>query len=202
MSLVRLIEHRYGLRGLPAPVSLTGGYTNDPLRMGDVVVRFAPERVTEAELEYEHSLVARLAERVPEVCGPLRDRDGQTWFSHEGRVCSVWPWIPGRRGVRRSRTTRLTAAAVLARIHRAGLELEDLPSRPGQPSLGDLDLRTNWMWSLDDACAVRPDARLEELWMELCDIVAGCREADLVSGVVHSDFYPGNVIAQRGLSSA
>jgi Ser/Thr protein kinase RdoA (MazF antagonist) len=197
-SLADDLAGRYGLGSLPPPERLTGGYGNDVYRLGDVVARVAPETATEETLAYEHGLVTALAASVPEVKAPLRALDGNTFWRRGGRLLSVWPWIPGRRGERRSRTLRLTAAAVLARIHRAGLELGTVAPRPGQPSLRDLDWRANWMWDLDAAVSVAPRRGLEESWREIGELLDEWRASDLAFGPIHSDFYPGNVIAVRG----
>lgn len=192
-----MVAERYGLRGLPRPVRLTGGYGNDVFRLGAVVLRVAGPGATRESLAYEHRLVARLAEWVPEVAAPLRALDGGTVLEEDGRLASVWPWIDGRRGGRRSPTTAATAGALLARIHAAGLGL-GLPPRPGQPSLAELDLRDNWMWSADAALGRRPDPLLREALLDLEETVRACREARLVTGIVHGDYYPGNVIVRRG----
>jgi Ser/Thr protein kinase RdoA (MazF antagonist) len=197
-SLAAEVRARYGLGRLPEPERLIGGYANDVYRLGDVVARVAPEAATEETLAYEHRLVTALAERVPEVKAPLRALDGSTFWTSGGRLISLWPWIPGRRGERRSRRLRLTAAAVLARIHNAGLELGTVPPRPAQPSLRDLDWRSNWMWELEAALSVAPRRGLEEAWHETAELLRTWRAADLAFGPIHSDYFPGNVIAVRG----
>lgn len=196
-GLAAIVAERYGLRRLPPIVQLTGGYGNDVFRLGQVVVRIAGPRATEAELEYEHRLVERIAARVPEVSAPLHTLDGKTVVAFGRLLGSVWPWIDGRAGARRSATTAATAGALLARIHAAGLEVGPLPSRPGQPSLADLDLRENWMWDVDAALAFRPDPLLEDAWNELGETIELCRGAGLVTGVVHGDYYSRNVIVRR-----
>jgi Ser/Thr protein kinase RdoA (MazF antagonist) len=183
---------------LPPAERLTGGYANAVYRLGDVVVRVAPEIATGETLAYEHALVSALAASVPEVKAPLRALDGSTFWRSGNRLLSLWPWIPGRRGERRSRKLRLTAADVLARLHRAGLELDAIPPRPGQPSLRDLALRSNWMWDLDAALGVAPHRALEEAWHEIAELLEGWRRVDLAFGPIHSDYFPGNVIAVRG----
>jgi Ser/Thr protein kinase RdoA (MazF antagonist) len=45
---------------------------------------------------------------------------------------------------------------------------------------------------------VAPRRGLEEAWDEVAELVAAWRGAGLVFGPIHSDFYPGNVIAVRG----
>lgn len=197
-ALAAEVARRYGFERLPSPERLLGGYGNDVYRLGDVVVRVASETATEETLAYEHELVAALAARVPEVHAPLRAVDGSTFWRSGEHVVSLWPWIPGRRGERRSRRLRVTAAAVLARIHGAGLELDEVPPRPGQPSVRDLDWWSNWMWDLDAALDFAPRRGLEEKWHELQEVVGTLHTLELTFGPIHSDFYPGNVIAVRG----
>jgi Ser/Thr protein kinase RdoA (MazF antagonist) len=126
-SLPDEVAGRYGVGPLPPPVRLTGGYANDVYRLGDVVVRLAPDTATEATLAYEHGLVTALAASVPEVKAPLRALDGSTFWATGGRLLSLWPWIPGRHGERRSRTLRLSGTTTSSLSARAS------SSRPTAP---------------------------------------------------------------------
>lgn len=191
-----LLAARYTLRSEGSPERLTGGYANDVVRFGEVVVRTSPPGTSEVELAYEHGLIQRLADRVPEVNAPLVGDDGSTFISLDGRLVSVFPFVPGRRGDRRSDRQRESAAEVLARMHAAGLELGPVEPRPGQPSLRDLDWRSNWMWDLDLALSVSPWPRLQGEWEELGAFVGSLE--GLLFGPIHSDYYPGNVIVRRG----
>jgi Ser/Thr protein kinase RdoA (MazF antagonist) len=54
------------------------------------------------------------------------------------------------------------------------------------------------MWELDAALSAGRRPGLEEAWHEVAELVAAWRSADLLFGPIHSDFFPGNVIAVRG----
>jgi Ser/Thr protein kinase RdoA (MazF antagonist) len=54
------------------------------------------------------------------------------------------------------------------------------------------------MWDLDDALRHATYPRLGQPWEELGAFVERCGRGELLAGIVHGDFYPGNVITLRG----
>jgi Ser/Thr protein kinase RdoA (MazF antagonist) len=98
-------------------------------------------------IAYEHALMRFIHGHLPEVPCPIAGRDGSTWFQHENRLATLFPFMPGRMADRKSARVRREAARVLARIHDAALDYPDRSPRPGYPSLGDLDWEENRMWS-------------------------------------------------------
>lgn len=200
LDLGQELSRRYGLEATTPPVPLEGGYANEVHRLGEVVLRLAPAGSTNAELAYEHELVAQLAAAVPEIHAPLAALDGGTYFRLGDRLAAVYPFVPGCHADRRSERQRGRAAEVLARVHGAGLELGAVPPRPGKPALRDLDWRSNWMWDLDQALSFSPWPNVEAEWEELGGFVTGCQ--GLCFGPVHSDYFPGNVIVRHGVVRA
>jgi Ser/Thr protein kinase RdoA (MazF antagonist) len=170
-----------------SPERLTGGYKNELLRYGDVVLRL--EKTTLESARWEHRLLRTLAPQLPEVVAPIA---GPTLWD-DGRVASLWPFVAGGDLDRDDPRQRRDLADTLARLHRAGLGPE-CGQRPGAASWDERDLVRNawWDWELVEKPGVLVDA-YDELVAYLAD------PPDLVAAVVHGDVYRGNVRVLRGL---
>jgi Ser/Thr protein kinase RdoA (MazF antagonist) len=163
------------------PQRLEGGYKNELLRYGDVVLR-----LTRAPLEsvaWEHALLGSLP---PPAVAPLADPVEQ----EDGRVASVFPYVPGGPLDRDDPAQRGQLARWLADLHRTGW---DGGQRPGASSWLERDLVRNawWDWELVD----KPPALVrayEQVRAFLAD------PPPLRLGVVHGDVARANVRVDGG----
>lgn len=217
-ELTREIERRYGLRVADESSPLSGGYENDVYRIGTSHGRFAvricapwigPERVTS-----EHEVLLFVADRVSEVHGPVAASDGSTWFLHDERVVSVFPFFQGEGVSRDDDTLRHRAAELLARIHRAGL---DYSGDIALPPLAALDWERNPFWDLDrvrralEDLASSPSViaqtfaaaadRIEDDQRWARERLPSLSEVG-VAGIVQGDYWPGNLLAHHGRITA
>jgi Ser/Thr protein kinase RdoA (MazF antagonist) len=204
VGLLRALEERYGLEGLEAGERLAGGYANDIFRLdgssGPLVVRLQHPPLQLERLGWEHDVVRRLAERMPEVPAPLAARDGRTFFVHDRFAVWLLPFVHGAPGGNGARAERVEAAALLGRLHRAGRELGAGPWR-GQKRLADL------AWPEAAAAYAGPLAgREEEAAAARSWAVSFVAETDVArrpsSGLVHGDYFPGNVLFRSGRAVA
>jgi Ser/Thr protein kinase RdoA (MazF antagonist) len=149
--LCQILNERYGLARIHGASLLDGGERNRVLRLeceqGVFVLRVSPPGVPTDSIAYEHALMRFMHGYLPQVPCPIAGRDGSTWFQHENRLATLFPFMPGRMADRECAWVRQEAARVLARIHRAALDYPDRSPRPGYPSLRDLDWEENRMWS-------------------------------------------------------
>jgi len=165
---------------------LEGGWKNELLRLGDVVLRL--EKTTLESAAWEHELLRFLSPRVPEVVAPLAGPER----AEDGRVASLWPYVDGGPLDRDDEGQRLALADLLARLHRAGLEWRGGP-RPEVPGWAELDLVRNrwWDWELVEKPPV-----LVRAYEALVDVVSD--PPPLVLGAVHGDVYRGNLLVHHG----
>jgi Ser/Thr protein kinase RdoA (MazF antagonist) len=190
---------------------MRGGYANDLFLAdapdGPVVIRVVRRPVDVAGLEWETGVLAELRRAVPEIAAPIPALDGGFFVLHGPDAVLLLPYVEGTPADPDDPGHRAEAAALLGRLHRAarGLELEQ---RPGAARLADL------RGALADGsyfAAIGPTAqplppelerRRDELrsgqeWMlELVERLA--RERRLEHGLVHGDYFRGNVLVRRG----
>jgi homoserine kinase type II len=188
-GLLRTLGARYGLGGLQLGERLTGGYANELYRLASDRGAFALRLDVEPSapgIAWEHDVVARLAERVPEIPVPVKALDGETWFRHGGVAFWLLPFVEGSPADRDDERHRLGAARLLARVHAAGLRV---PPRPDVPPLR----RLVWPHEPTEPLAdLRPEIDAARAWG--IEFVAGLRDHPLVTGVIHGDFFRGNVL--------
>jgi Ser/Thr protein kinase RdoA (MazF antagonist) len=170
-----------------SPERLAGGYKNELLRYGDVVVRL--EETTLDSARWEHELLRFLARSVPEVVVPLAAPER----APDGRVATLLPYIDGLALDRDDEAQRLELAGLLARLHCAGLHWQGGP-RPGVPGFAELDLVRNrwWDWELVEqprALVHAYEATLDWLF----------DPPPLAYGVIHGDVCRGNVRVRDGV---
>jgi Ser/Thr protein kinase RdoA (MazF antagonist) len=204
VGLLRALEERYGLRGLEAGERLAGGYANDIFRLagpsGPLVVRLQHPPLQLERLRWEHEVVGRLAERLPEVPAPIAARDGTTFFLHGRFAARLLPFVDGAPGRNGDRLERVEAAALLGRLPRAGLELAPGPWR-GQERLADLDwpdTRREYGGALAGRNAEIEEARNWAVRF-VAETAASRRPA---IGLAHGDYFPGNVLFRAGRAVA
>jgi len=154
------------------------------------VLRLAPGPVDEADLAWEHDVVRRLAERLPQVCAPVRGRDGATWFRVGDRAATLLPLLPGAPADPRRPAHRDAAAEALGRLHAAATGLEAGP-RPGLDPLPE----TAWppLRAPAPLAAHTAEIGAARSWAiaEVRRIAEGRAPR---TGLVHGDFFPGNVL--------
>lgn len=188
------VERHYDLGAVDVVERLPSGVSNDVFgvraRGRSLVLRVQQIRSGIESVEWEHALVSALAGVVPEVPAPIRTRDGGTFVPHDGLALSLLPFanaLPARVG---DPAERLEAARVLARLHGASAELEP-PPRPGHARLADLPFPEVGALSPELA---RHASRLEELRADAIAVVRRLAEQRLTTGVVHGDYFPGNLL--------
>ena len=200
-GLVPAIERRYGIGRLVLERRLSGGFANDVFlaHAGSraVVVRVKHPPVSAASVAWEHRLVATLAPELPEIPAPLPARDGTTFFAHG--PFAVW-LLPHADGGPARPADAIAAARVLGRLHAAAAPLE-LEPRPAHPRLSDLPFPEVGDLPPELAGEAR---RLHELRAEAVDLVTDVARSGRppTTGLVHGDFFPGNVLVANGRATA
>jgi Ser/Thr protein kinase RdoA (MazF antagonist) len=224
------LAKRYGWQEINNPRRLDGGLWSDVFRIetehGPIAVKIGHDRFSLRRFEFEENLVRGLAKRIPEVVVPLAALDGATYFLFSGRPVTVTPYVEGELAIPGSASNVRLAAQLIARVHRAGIELGMDVDREDYPPLARLDLETNRMWNwsdirdlLDGSPALQERARSAagsslrdavnallsngRLILSLkCRIAAWidrvCSGKPLQSGFVHGDFTPRNVLLREG----
>jgi Ser/Thr protein kinase RdoA (MazF antagonist) len=168
------------------PEPLAGGWKNELVRYGDVVLRL--EQTPLASVAWEHLLLRFLGERVPETVVPVAGPE--VW--EDGRTASLLPFVEGRALDRDTAEERRAAGELLGRLHRVGVGW-DGPQRPGRSAIAELDLVANDWWDL--RIVDKPRA-LVDAYEEMVDFLFD--PPPLVVGIVHGDIDPANLIVCDG----
>jgi Ser/Thr protein kinase RdoA (MazF antagonist) len=170
---------------------LEGGWANDVFvvesKRGTAVLRVKYPPSDPEGIVWEHALLERLKGAVPEVVAPLRAADGSSFFLYGDDAVTLVPFVDGEPADRGREAHRRAAAELLGRLHAATSRLDTGP-RPGVD--GVRQLRTLAAAELPAAWSARVDA-LHQDALVLLDRV---ERAQLVRGVVHGDFFSGNVL--------
>jgi Ser/Thr protein kinase RdoA (MazF antagonist) len=189
-GLLRAVSGRYGGE-LTFVRALAGGWANDVFLLeapsGPVVLRLKHPPSDVESIAWEHRVVAQLACAVREVVAPVRAVDGSTFFLHAGDAVSLVPFVHGIPADRGSEAHRKAAGDLLGRLHAASVRLRPGPRRGVDAlqqlrELGVAELPAAWQPRVD---ALRRDA------LRLVDRV---ERSHLCRGVIHGDFFPGNVL--------
>jgi Ser/Thr protein kinase RdoA (MazF antagonist) len=197
-GLVRAVEERYALGPITVRERLEGGYANDVFLVdsatGPLVLRIEHPPIDVASIAWEHRLVARLARELPEVPAPLGAADGTTFFHSERFAVWLLPFVAGTPAERADARHREAAARLLARLHATGAKLT-VAKRPGHPRLADLPFPPVGALPAEIEPLRGVLARGREEAVELVSEIA--RTRSLVTGVVHGDFFRGNILKSR-----
>lgn len=210
-DVVAVAGARFGLT-VGEPVLLAEGLWNQSWKLraasGRFVLRVIRPDLPLEQVRYEHNLNARLRERVSEVVAAVPGSDGDSVQTWGDVLVVVFPFVDGT--VAASLPAAVWepwAATMLARLHRAGLDL-GVGQRPGalrvdqQPSLWStvgpvlseqLDATPETVGLLHglDAEAAALDQWVQE--------TAGAGRLGAV-GVVHGDYNPRNLLTDtRGV---
>ena len=183
------LEAHYGLR-LDASTPLLGGEEATIWQVnashGPLVVRMSPAHRSPMRLQHIHQVLLALTSVLPPIFAPLLALDGSTLLSYHGRAVELFPFVSGERLDRENTQFRQAAAQLLAQVHRVllsqmqhaaalarkGVVGERLPQPPvDPPCLHDPDL-DHWYTTLRE----HPEA--------------------FTVGLIHGDYYRGNVLTQ------
>jgi Ser/Thr protein kinase RdoA (MazF antagonist) len=191
-DLVRAVEQRYGFR-ISVRKPLAGGHANDVFLVdsprGALVLRRKHPPSDPVSIGWEHRLLARLASDLPEIPAPVRALDGSTFLMYAGDAVWLVPAVRGVPADRRDECHRVAAARLLGRLHRATCDVE-APARRGVdglaqlPSLGVDGLPAAWR------------ERVARQRDEALALLAEVGKRRPRTGVVHGDFFPGNVLVR------
>jgi Ser/Thr protein kinase RdoA (MazF antagonist) len=160
-----------------------------------VVRRYGRLHVSRGAIAFEHAVMTRAAQRMPEVVAPLRAGEDTIVVARDGGLCAVLPYVEGTAG-RRDLDTGRAVARVLGRFHRAMHEVHVAGGMRSARFLGTLP----WLRERFTRFASDPLVARKLGWSDLVAAVTAAtarvapRAAELAHVVVHGDPNPGNAI--------
>ncbi len=189
---------------------LEGGWMNDVFGLesavGPLVLRVLQPETTAEMTAWSHSLLDRVAPRLPTVLAPIRTPEGASMVEVDGRLATLERFVDGRLGDRSGRDVE-PAGRALGALHRTLLEAGDLAdelgARPGYPSWTELDWRENrwWSWGGVDRGMVEArvdlgvlDRAIEEVPGELASVASSAAGRALVTMPIHADYHEENLL--------
>lgn len=226
---------RYGLESIHAARALEGGEWKQLWQLesdkGCFVLSISHQTTVVAGIAFEHDLLNYLHRHFAEIPLPLPGHDGTTYFTHNDRVATLFPFMPGAIADDRLESVRLEAARMLARLHRAFLSYPSPPTRPGICALRDLDWNHNpwWNWPevysllmLDDVTShgaaqrfwqdglpftrdiIKRKAQIEQEQEALSSFIQDLTSSgiSLLFAPTHGDYYARNLLIQNNRVSA
>lgn len=152
-KLHSLLEEHYPIGSVQDICTLTGGEWNNVLRLnsdrGTFVLRISHPTTAPEAIAYEHKLMHFMSFHIPEVPSPIAAYDGSTYLRHDSLLVTLFPLMPGRMLERENEVECISAAKMLAQLHKAGLKYPDFSSRLNNPPLRELDWSNNstWRWA-------------------------------------------------------
>src|SRR5215210_862290 len=192
-GLLRAVGERYDGGPFRVVEPLAGGWANDVYVVegdaGRAVLRLKHPPSDPESIRWEHDVVARVAETVPEVVVPLRAHDGSTFFLFGGDAAWLVPHVDGAPADGDRDEQRVAAARLLGRLHTATADV-DAPPRPGVDGLAQLRAL--------GAGGLRPEWRRRVATLHAASLrtLHELERRDAVRGVVHGDFFRGNVLVR------
>jgi Ser/Thr protein kinase RdoA (MazF antagonist) len=230
------IESFYDVGNIAEISTLEGGYWNQTLKLetgkGTFVLRISRPRTKAEGVAAQHALMRFIHARVREVPLPLAGKSGADFFVDENRVVSLLPFMRGEMASRKIPEQQTSAAEMLARLHRAGVEFPEHFARPGFAPLADFNWEENSNWRLPEIesllekgaqelkrrliepigeaaliCIEEIAARKTQIFEELKTVRVWITELKksgrkLVFAPTHGDFYPSNLLTQENRISA
>lgn len=185
------LEAHYGLR-LDAATPLLGGeealiwQVNSSL--GPLVVRMGPTHRSPVRLQQIHQVLLALAPVLPPILAPLLTLDGSTLLSSHGRAVELFPFVSGERLDRENARLRQAAARLLAQVHTALLSQTQHAAALARKSVVGERL---WQPPPDSPGLHDPEL---DRWHHMLRE----RPAAFTVGLIHGDYYRGNVLTQGG----
>jgi Ser/Thr protein kinase RdoA (MazF antagonist) len=150
----------------------------------DWALRVSHEAREDGAVEWVSRWMDHVSRTVPQAVRRER-RAGRSFFrTASNAVATVLPFIEGVTPEREDPAIQLQAAALLARIHRAGVEWRGWEDGPSPRGLRRAPTPPAFV-----------DPGLDDAWR-------GARRSDLRTGPVHGDFYRGNLLATNGVIRA
>jgi Ser/Thr protein kinase RdoA (MazF antagonist) len=142
------LQARYALGKIYQSHRLEGGEWKTLLRIdcdrGAFVVSVSHPSAVREGVAYEHAFLRYLNARLPQIAAPLVAQDESTYFFADGRIVTLFPFIPGVIADRDQ--MRLPAARFLAQYHQAALDYPNRAARPDIPAWWCLDWDANYAW--------------------------------------------------------
>lgn len=142
------------------------------------------------ELQDYHRLTTLLHQHGIPCPYPLRDIDGSTACSVEGRPASLTPRLPGEHPRNPEPAMCAQMGAILGRIHVATMN-----------SSMDFEGRRSWRWLREIAAQVRPHVSTEEqgrIDLLIDGLMPELEQAGLPRAVIHGDLFKDNALFDRG----
>lgn len=190
-GLLAAVEERYDGAPFALARRLEGGWANDVFLLeaaaGPAVLRVKYPPSDPASIAWEHALTARLARDLPEVVAPVAARDGSTFFFHGADAVWLVPYVDGESaGYEHAHA----AAQLLGRLHALTARLSVTPQR-GPAGLAQLR-------SLDPGrLPSHLRTRVQPMHDEALELLQELETRNLLHGVVHGDFFRGNLLVRE-----
>jgi len=209
LAIVTHVAAAFGLGAVRAACVL-GGTASSKWQVetpqGRFVIRGRPAEFAGRDAtQFDHALLARLAEAGFPVPRPLPRPDGATAMDHEGRVYEALAWVEGEPFAEGDPRAIAGVGTFLARFHQT-LAGDVPPGKASQLREDHPDLLTPYLADLYGRVA---DRRVEQQLDALAGQLQLVREqldaglyASLPHGVIHGDVHPGNFRFRNGEVSA
>ncbi|KKI94110.1 hypothetical protein WQ54_00800 [Bacillus sp. SA1-12] len=148
--LLDIIKNSYGTGDIVEFHRLEGGYWNDVFSLKvqnkRYVLRISHRSTKKESIVYEHMLLHYMNKQIKEIPAPIMLVDGTTFFFHEGRIISLYPFMEGVIP-EITKATRHAAAEMLAKLHMAAQRFPNKKKNPAHTSIKNLNWNHNHMWN-------------------------------------------------------
>ncbi|HEX6109387.1 MAG TPA: phosphotransferase [Ktedonobacteraceae bacterium] len=149
--------------------------------VGPLVVRMSPASRSPSRLPWRHHVLLALASSLPQALAPLLAADGSTLLSYQDYSVALFPYVRGDRLDRDQAQLRRASARLLAQLHTALLPHLKHPA----------PLERKWLKEEGPQQEKLRDPELDRWHERLLESVAS-----LTIGLIHGDYYPGNLLTQ------